>query len=63
MYTDNLERDYTIEILINDLADHFGIFSIIQLSSQNKNSIAIRSLKEENINLFRTKIDAADLTQ
>ena len=65
MYTDNQEWDYTNGIVITDLADHFGIFSIIQLTTDRKKqqSITIRSFKEENINIFQTKLDAADFTQ
>ena len=64
-YTDNQEWDYTNGIVITDLADHFGIFSIIQLTTDRKKqqSITIRSFKEENINIFQTKLDAADFTQ
>ena len=37
--------------------------NIYELSTDRKQSITIRSFKEDNINLFRTKLDAADFTQ
>ena len=66
VYTNKREIDSISGIIICDISDHFGIFSICQLSQRNKkhNLLAqeFRSYSPENINTFKNILNDIDFT-
>ena len=65
IYTNKKELTSTSGILITDLADHFGIFSIIENKKIQKNEEAtktFRSLSPENILKFNELLQDTDFT-
>ena len=66
IYTNKREIDSISGIIICDVSDHFGIFSICQLSRQNKQHILLaqkfRSYSPANINTFTNILNETDFT-
>ena len=64
IFTNMLNNTYTSGIMITDLADHFGIFTIIEDIQMNKNpkTIQARSFKETNITIFKEMLASTDFS-
>ena len=63
IYTNDISRSYKSGIIITDIADHFGIFTIIQniIDKPKPKTITIRSYKESNLHSFRTLLQKRTL--
>ena len=63
IYTNDISRSYKSGIIITDIADHFGIFTIIQniIDKPKPKTITIRSYKESNLHSFRNLLQKRTL--
>ena len=66
IYANKLQITTTSGIVVTDVSDHFGIFTIIKSLSTKTSSLnevnCFRSFKQENINIFKEKLKTIDFT-
>ncbi len=62
IYTNDITSSYNSGIIINDIADHFGIFCIFQGKSKPniQTSTKRRSFSTENITMFKNMLNETD---
>ena len=64
MYTNLITSSYHSGIIINDVADHFGIFCLFHGKSKpsKPSNTKYRSFSTENISKFKTKLDGTNFS-
>ena len=66
IYANKLQITTTSGIVVTDVSDHIGIFTIIKSLSTKTSSLnkvnCFRSFKQENINIFKEKLKTIDFT-
>ena len=62
IYHNKNEKPTHSGIIISDISDHFGIFSVVKNCSKvpKSNSISYRTFKETNMNAFKNSLDETD---